>query len=111
MHAIWNRFKSGKWYGGKTITLVCWRDQQFSCWNASTSDNNRELAAVLPDDDPVLAGFAKIAADIASGTDPSPVGEATHYVNPDAVQTMPAWATPERFVIKIGRHEFFRNVP
>lgn len=108
MHAIFNRLHSGKWYGGRNVIQVCWRPLQFSCWNSS--DANRMAAAALAEDDPTLAMFLQIADAIQAGTDQSPVGEATHYVNPKVV-SRPAWATPERLVTTIEAHEFYANVP
>lgn len=69
------------------------------------------FAAALPETDPTLAMFLQIADAIVAGTDPSPVGDATHYVNPKAVPQMPPWATPQCLVTTIGAHEFYRNVP
>lgn len=108
MHAIWNRLKSGKWFGGSNVIQVCWRPLQFSCWNSS--DANRMAAAALTDTDAELSVFEQIADAIEAGTDQSPVGDATHYVN-SSIVARPTWATPDRLVTKIGTHEFYHNVP
>ena len=39
IHTVFNRFKSGRWYAGKTIAATCKKPWQYSCWNKN--DPNR----------------------------------------------------------------------
>lgn len=108
-HSIWNRHQSKKWYGGATVAAVCLKDQQYSCWNASRSDDNREKMALLPMHDPVLSKIRSLCLAITDG-EPDTTGGATHY-HDARMPEWPSWATEERFVKQTGHHRFYKDVP
>lgn len=109
-HVIWNRHQRP---GNKLrIAGVCMADQQFSCWNASRTDNNREaLNAIARDDDPLLEEFRRLVDQVATG-DPDPVQGANLYYS-TIMPAPPPWVSnPERpvaFVVQIGLHRFYRE--
>jgi spore germination cell wall hydrolase CwlJ-like protein len=73
---------------------------QFSGWN--TTDPNRRRCAVMDADT-----FASAAWLASAGSNLAP--DAWFYVNLDIVPNVPAWATPDKFVVKIGKHSFYRR--
>lgn len=98
-----NRFRSGKWYAGKSIASTCLKAYQFSAWD--TGDPNREKMcdATLADLDECQA--AALAALL--GTQDDPTDGCCHYL---AEGANAAWAdglTPHRI---IGRHLFYKGV-
>lgn len=104
-NVIMNRVKRGGWYG-LTITEVCKKPKQFSCWNANdpnyvkiknvTTDNNQFLQAV------------EIARQAVAGTLPDITSGATEY---HATNIKPAWnyAKLEEVGV-IGNHKFYRSI-
>lgn len=60
---VLNRYKSGKWFAGKTIAETCQKKYQFSCWNPT--DPNRQK--ILEASDSELAEYKKIAEDFITG--------------------------------------------
>lgn len=105
-HAIYNRFKAGKWFSGKTISDTCLFPLQFSCWN--DTDKNRRRIAGLADDDRVLVDARRIVDAVLDG-DSDPVSGATHYYSVDMVQP-PNWAKSGTLTRQIGKHRFYAGV-
>ena len=107
-HVLINRLKSGKWFGGASITQVCRRPLQFSCWNAN--DPNRARLDGLTLDDPAyqraMCAALHVIQDLAPQTQ---TGEGvTHYYRDGA--PVPDWAQGRPRAFAIGHHIFFRGI-
>jgi N-acetylmuramoyl-L-alanine amidase len=103
-----NRLKSGKWFGGRSVTEVCRRPFQFSCWNAD--DPNRPLLARLTLDDPAYQRGMCAALHVIQGLAPrTQMGAAvTHYYRDG--MPVPDWAQGRPRAFAIGHHNFFRGI-
>lgn len=101
---VLNRWRSGKWFAGKTIAATCRKRWQFSCWNAGDPNRARiekaSLALLRDSLDAALAAISGVAGD--------PTGGGTHYYA-DYIEA-PAWAKGRTPTIKIGRHLFFAGI-
>ena len=87
-----------------TIEGTCLRPYQFSGWN--TTDGNRLPSFRLYADDDVVENCIKAwERSESSGIVP----EAVHYYNPDIVKVPPPWATLDKFIKKVGAHNFYRK--
>lgn len=82
-----NRLRSGKF--GDTYKDVVLAPGQFSAWNSLTGyaggEQGQDMAAIQPSEDAY-----QVADEILSGAYTSPIGSATHYINP-AISN-PVWA-------------------
>jgi N-acetylmuramoyl-L-alanine amidase len=105
---ILNRAKSGKWFGGNgDIFAVCRKPFQFSCWNIG--DPNRPIIINVKASDPDFDKCLTSAKKVLSGSVADPTGEATHYFA--NYISAPAWAQPPaKLTVKIGVHNFYKNV-
>jgi N-acetylmuramoyl-L-alanine amidase len=103
-----NRLKSGKWFGGKSITEVCRRPFQFSCWNAD--DPNRPLLDRLTLDDPAYQRAMCAALHVTQDLAPQiQIGAAvTHYYRDGT--PVPAWARGKPHAFATGHHIFFDGI-
>lgn len=104
-----NRHESGRWYSAPTLADTCTMRGQFSCWNPD--DPNRWKLEALDTGDLHFVECIYVAAGVLCGRLPSNVGMSTHYLNPAALEKMPAWARGRKISYKIGRHQFFEGVP
>lgn len=106
---ILNRYRSKKWFSGKTIAETCqfcvkgskWH--QFSCWNEG--DPNRKLieSATLAQ----LGECYEIAEKFVSGEYKDFLCGACHY---HTLNTAPAWAKGKKPDFKIGQHLFYCGI-
>jgi N-acetylmuramoyl-L-alanine amidase len=107
---IKNRASRPSWWGD-TITEVCLKPSQFSCWN-SDDPNRRLLDNLTIDDDQYLIAVG-IAHLVVAGVLSDPTNGATHYFTKRkpvwAKVWPPAWSTEMPQVAEIGRHVFFRD--
>lgn len=100
-----NRLALNTWYGD-TITHVCLKPYQYSCW--LKSDPNYTKLLDIADDDPLLLPFIYIAENVINGVE-DPTHGATHYY---AVSIPPpAWIANATFTVQIGHHRFYKDVP
>jgi spore germination cell wall hydrolase CwlJ-like protein len=99
---ILNRFKSGRWYAGKTIAETCQKPWQFSCWNEN--DPNRDKLNALTEKE-----YKKYFPVIAKAKESDITNGATHYYAP-AVVSCPKWAEGKEPCAKIGGHLFFTGI-
>ena len=105
-HVVINRLKSGKWFGGGSITEVCRKPFQFSCWNEG--DPNRAKMEHLTLDDPFYQRAMCAALTVIQGLAPQ-IGEgATHYYRDGA--PIPDWAVGKPRAFAIGHHIFFSGI-
>jgi N-acetylmuramoyl-L-alanine amidase len=102
-NVIINRWKRGGKYG-KTITEVCFKPKQFSCWDVN--DPNRTL--IQQEDlikDPLFKISQTIAKKTVSGVWPDLTRESDHY---HATYCKPYWAKINKLRIRLGRHIFYK---
>ena len=102
-YVVINRFKSGKWFAGKTVASTCMKAQQFSCWNAGDAKREKMCDATLADLDESQA--AALAAVL--GTQGDPTEGCTHY---HYVGISPPWASGKQPHVTIGRHSFYKEI-
>jgi spore germination cell wall hydrolase CwlJ-like protein len=106
-HVVMNRVQR-KHMGDTTITKVCRRDRQFSCWN----QNDPNLAVILAANrgsNPIFDQCCSLAEQVAHAQLPDNTGTATHYYS-DTI-SRPDWANPPaKQTTKIGSHLFFKDV-
>ncbi len=111
LHAVaWvirNRARMGGWWGS-TITTVCRKPWQFSCWNEN-DPNSVYLRGekAIPHVD--YQRCARAAASVLEDKVADPTGGATHYYSTSMAKP-PAWVKGAVMAAKIGRHLFYRGV-
>lgn len=102
-NVIMNRFKKGGKYG-QTVTEVCLKPRQFSCWNLN--DPNRSLIQQKDlEKDSLFKICQKVAQKVAKGIWPDLTRESDHY---HATSCRPSWARLEKIRLHLGRHIFYR---
>jgi N-acetylmuramoyl-L-alanine amidase len=106
---IANRAANPRWWGVDWVS-VCQRPYQFSCWNIAapgTADAQNHAAMMAADgSDPLFvtamsiaqAAVGKKLADITHGAD-------SYFA---IGSQMPSWATPDKHVVDILHHSFYR---
>jgi len=102
-NVIVNRFKGNKKYG-KTLTEVCLKPRQFSCWNEE--DPNRSL--IQQEDlekDPLFRIACQVAKKVALGVWPDLTRGCDHY---HATSCKPYWARADKVRMRLGRHIFYK---
>lgn len=100
---IMNRFKSKKWYAGKTIADTCLKKYQFSCWN--DNDPNKKILDTISIER--LGDCYDIAYNAVHGHQPDIVLNSTHYHTKDV---KPKWAENKKPILQIGNHLFYNNI-
>lgn len=102
-NVIFNRLKRGGKYG-KTLTEVCLKPRQFSCWNEN--DPNRPLIQQKDlEKDPLFQLCSKIARKVVKGTWPDLTRESDHY---HAISCQPYWARVGKVKVRLGNHVFYQ---
>jgi N-acetylmuramoyl-L-alanine amidase len=101
---IRNRMKRMYSSDGSVAGTVAQR-YQFSFWNDDKQNNQLLVKALQLDDSKVVAMQCIDAWRDSAGTDLT--HGAVLYVNLDVAQ--PAWATDDKFIVKIGHHTFYRD--
>ena len=99
---VFNRFKSGKWFGAKTIAGVCLKPWQFSCWNKNDPNSQKIMALTFP-------VYSKYFSVIEEAKKDDITKGATHYYNP-SICNRPKWAEGRKPCVKIGKHLFFKDI-
>ena len=108
-NVIMNRVALSKQYAlwwGKTISEVCLKPFQFSCW--TPSDNNFYKLIRVTDKNPVFRMCQRVAKRALCGTLADITKGATHYHSKDI---SPAWARRLMPIYEYGNHLFYREVP
>ena len=95
----------GRYWWGSTVSQVCLKPGQFSCWNAN-DPNRKKLLAINPRD-PASRLCKRIARRAMVGDLRDTTDGATHY-HTDAVD--PYWARGQVPVAEIGNHLFYRDI-
>jgi spore germination cell wall hydrolase CwlJ-like protein len=102
-NVIVNRLKRGGKYG-KTITEVCLKPQQFSCWNKN--DPNRILIQQEGvENNPLFKITRNVAQNVINGIWPDLTRDSDHY---HASSCNPAWAKTEKVKLRLGGHIFYK---
>ncbi len=118
-HAILNRCKARKWWGiaqgyePHSISAVCRKPMQFSCWNAN-DPNAPVLARILenpPAGDRVWRACLRAMLDAVDGVSLDATEGATHYLTVALHKTdkAPTWSKRNDYV-EVGSHRFFSGV-
>jgi len=102
-NVVINRFKQQTWFG-KTISDVCLKPQQFSCWNES--DPNYAILKSTAISQPVFLICQDVAQGVVQENWPDLTRGSDHYHTTDV---KPAWAHDKKPIIQIGRHLFYRD--
>lgn len=104
-NVVMNRFKSKKWFSGKTIALTCKKPLQFSCWNEG--DPNKLILEKDLSGDVIYQVCERIATRAAKGLLSDNTNGATHYhVN----NISPSWSKGKVPCVVIGRHLFYKDI-
>ncbi len=98
-----NRLDRPGWWG-KTLSEICLKPQQFSCWNLV--DPNRAQILALPDDAPLLVEIQRTVEAVLDSRVADPTGGATHY---HTAGVDPKWDDEMIKTATIGDHLFFRE--
>lgn len=101
---IINRWRSGRWFAGRTVAETCTKPYQFSCW--LKSDPNRTKLLAVGFDDRIFLDCIEAAVRALAGEDPT--GGATHYYADYC--DPPSWAKGKTPCRVIGRHRFFVGI-
>ena len=100
-YSILERAKNPKWWGTDIMSVVG-KPWQYSSMTALHDPN---LIQWPQSNDPSWDSSVAAASDAMAGTAPNPATGADSYFD-DSISP-PAWATPERFVARLGRLNFF----
>jgi len=96
--------RGGYWWGD-SVSAVCRRAWQFSCWNEN--DPNREKIESVELDNKVFACCMRIARRAVAGVLNDPTGGAMHYHTRGIA---PPWARDRKPCAEIGHHLFYNNI-
>lgn len=94
-------------YWGKTVTEVCRKPYQFSCWNAN--DPNSSKLSRLTDQSPELTPALSIARAAIVNQLADTTAGATHY-HARRLSPPPRWARGHATCAEIGNHLFYNNI-
>jgi len=102
-NVIMNRLKRGGKYG-KTLTEVCLKSRQFSCWNQN--DPNRSLIQQQDlETDPIFNICLVIVRKVTKGLWPDLTRGSDHY---HTIACMPYWARSGKVKMHLGKHIFYK---
>ncbi|EKE09819.1 MAG: hypothetical protein ACD_16C00103G0005 [uncultured bacterium] len=102
-NVIINRLNRGGKYG-RTITDICLKPRQFSCWNKN--DPNRPLLFKEGlERDPLFYLCKTIAENISSGRWPDLTRDSDHY---HELSCRPSWARTKKVRLRLGHHIFYK---
>lgn len=104
-HVIYNRFKQQTWYG-KTISDVCLRPYQFSCWNLK--DPNRKTLDKLNESSDLFQLCLYVAQGVMNQKWDDFTQGSDHY-HAVWLTPHPSWADPECITTVIGHHVFYNT--
>jgi N-acetylmuramoyl-L-alanine amidase len=104
-NVVLNRVAIGGWWGD-TVTNVCQKPYQFSCWNQN--DTNRAIIEALDESKSIFRDAFNIAAKVMSGELPDITNGATHYFAKGIA--LPEWAQDKTPCATIGHHIFYNSI-
>lgn len=100
-----NRVHDGRW--GPNLASVVLAPEQFSGWNTH-DPNRRRIAGMKTADRAILLANAALKKALSGA--PDPTCGATHYYSVD-MPSPPPWAAKGHFLVQIGKHRFYNQVP
>lgn len=100
---IMNRYKSKKWFAGKTIAETCKKPWQFSCWNQNDPNCKKIENATKYE----LGECYDIAEKFISGEYQDFLCGACHY---HTLNVLPSWAEGKKADFHIGNHLFYIGI-
>lgn len=100
---IVNRYKSKKWFAGKSIAETCQKKWQFSCWN----ENDPNRAKLLKASAVELGECLQIAERFVDGVEKDFLNGACHY---HTTKIKPKWAEGKTADFLIGNHLFYCGI-
>ncbi len=103
-NVIMNRAEKNSEKYGISISDVCRKPMQFSCWNMNDS-NRIILLHESRFDDPIHKICKIVAQKVASNAWPDLTKGATHYYA--SFISSPKWADKKKLTVKIGAHNFY----
>ena len=102
-NVIMNRSNRGGKYG-KTLTDICLKPWQFSCWNKN--DPNRPLLFKEGiESEPLFFLCKTIAENVSAGRWPDLTRDSDHY---HSFSCRPSWARMKKIRIRLGHHIFYK---
>ena len=102
-NVVCNRLNRRSWYG-RTISEVCLKPFQFSCWNAN--DPNRDIITRVTHSTPLFMLCSELATALIENCAQDWTHGADHYYA-SSLRTPPLWARHAQETVHIGRHRFF----
>ena len=97
-------------FGSGHVAEVCLDPWQYSSWNLDPGDwRNRRAMCLLDDQDPLLQTCRAAMQTAIDQSVADPTGSSTHYFD-DSISP-PSWVSKATFAAKIGRLNFYKNVP
>ena len=102
-NVINNRLKKGGKYG-KTLTEVCLKPRQFSCWNAY-DPNRLVIQQENLEEDPLFHLCRLVAQKVNKGLWPDLTRNSDHY---HARSIKPSWARAGKIKLCLGHHIFYK---
>lgn len=103
-NVVMNRLEASENYG-KTISEVCLKPWQFSCWNRN--DPNHDLLMKPEIIDPVFTICHEVATKVSNGEWPDITKGSEHY-HATSLAQLPAWAKGQRPRFQLSRHIFYQ---
>lgn len=100
-YSIMNRVQRPSWWGDSVLSVVGKKFQ----YSSMTDPNDKQLTFWPQPTDPRWIECLAAARDIYEHNVPNPVPGADSYFA-DTIPP-PKWATPDKFVDKIGHHSFY----
>lgn len=101
-NVVMNRVHQKKWYG-KTVTEVCLKPWQFSCWNSN--DPNYEVL-MGPLSGKLIDTCQYIAERLINEQWPDLTGGCDHY-HATTLRNFPSWTLKTKAKCRIGQHIFY----
>lgn len=105
-YVVLNRAADSRW--PDSPREVCLQRLQFSCWNVGSPRIPVMLAPQGRVSEQVWSDCFRAAIEAMFGIEPDPTGGANHYLAPRSLKSLPAWATTDKLVAKLGAHQFYR---
>jgi N-acetylmuramoyl-L-alanine amidase len=106
---ILNRYRSGKWFAGKTIADTCQKPFQFSCWNTNDPNLPKLTTTTLDDHAFQVAYAAALQCILGLAFGVVIDSKVTHYFVVGS--PVPNWAKGKQHEFSVGKHAFYKDIP
>lgn len=101
-NVVMNRVRQQKWYG-KTVSEVCLKPWQFSCWNPN--DPNQKMLT-QPLEGKLFDICLMVAEKVIDGHWPDITGGCDHY-HAMSLKQFPGWTLRAKAKYRVGQHIFY----